>query len=342
MNVVTVADSEYDLVAMARALVAPHSDPPTALLRQQRKLPTQIGPDCARLLEDALQKIWPALWRRDRARLGAPPFARRRGWERHPPAPLQHTRATVDLLRWLVAVPLVSADVATLPATRLALGDQVAIYLALEIAGPVRNVIAQQPFVRAAPLAWLGFAHLMEGEPPAFDDLVTGSGAVVIEALASEIAERWRTVDVSKRAMKRPSELIALGAAQDKTLRAFMTACEKRRELATFVIDAAAPLLERGIAPMPTQLDPAAALSVRSAAREAAGALLRAVIRWREWDDQHRAVRFIDDDFDRAQGLLARFERIGRVGADRAAAWLAELASLAPTTASPSDSIEPL
>ena len=91
-----VADSEHDLIVMARALVAPelHHNA-SALLAKVRAMPREIGPACAGLLADALRQLWPALWRRDRARPGNPPFARLRGWERHPPAALEHTRATL-------------------------------------------------------------------------------------------------------------------------------------------------------------------------------------------------------------------------------------------------------
>ena len=326
-----VAASEHDLIAMARALVAPHQHAAAPLFAHHRELPSTISPACADLLADTLRRAWPALWRRGRAR----------GWQQHPPSPLAFSRATLQLLRWLVAEPLMSNGCAPLRSAPLTLGDQVLVYFALDAAGDtgVRATIAAQPFVRASPLAWLGFAHVLAGSPPAFSELATGAGAIVVEALAVELAARWRTVETSKRAIRQPAALIAMGAGQDATLSGFMTACRDRRELAAFIIEAAAPLLARGVGPHPVQLDPAAPLSARSAAREAAGALLRAVGTWREWDDQHRAVRFIDDDFARAQRLLARFEPIGRAGADRAVGWLADLASLAPTTPAPSDSI---
>jgi hypothetical protein len=52
------------------------------------------------------------------------------------------------------------------------------------------------------------------------------------------------------------------------------------------------------------------------------------VIRWNDWDQEHRGVRFIDDDYARAQQLLAKFERIGSAGVDRVASWLSDLSAL--------------
>jgi hypothetical protein len=117
-----------------------------------------------------------------------------------------------------------------------------------------------------------------------------------------------------------------------------MDACTNagRRDLAGFVIDAMLPLLGREVAPFPNDLDRTKPLSTRMAARNAAGALLRALACWVEWDRSHRGVRFLDDDYEASQLLLSRFEKALQHGADvLSAAWLAELASLSPTTPSP-------
>ena len=354
-----VAASESERIAMARALITPHAFDMWALFSSPRTLPKKIGPTCASLLQDALAQVWPALWRRDAARPGASLDGGRpvrgRGWERHSPTPLTFSATTIELLRWLVSVPLATAAAADeLPRRPLAIGDQVAIYLALDAARdtPAQATIARQPMVRAAPLAWLGFAHLMvdaehgiklAAAAPTFETLATGAGAIVVEALSLELATRWRSIEIAKRALQDPDTLVALGAAQDAALTGFMDACDhaKRRDLAGFVLDAVAPLLERGIGPFPGELDLTKPLSSRAAARVAVGSLLRAVARWRTWDESHRGIRFIDDDYAAAQLLLTRFERIGRAGVDRSDVWLAELASLAPTTAPASATIEP-
>jgi hypothetical protein len=340
MTVARIAASEADLVAVARALVSPHTDEMMALLAKHRTLPPKIGPTCAALVADALRQLWPELWRRDggRPRAGLDArggVARGRIWERHAPVRLAHTAASLRVLRWLVATPGL-AEAEPLAAAPLELGDQVVIYLALAaLDGHARRTLAAQPLVRGSPLAWLGFADVLRGDAPGFEGLAAGAGAIVVEALTGELAARWRAVELGKRAQTDPHALIALGAAQDAVLTGFMHACGQRRDLAAFVIDAATPVLARGLAPIPEQLDRTAPLAVRAAARDAAGALLRAIVRWRGWDDEHRGVRFVDDDYPRAQVLLARFEPIGRAGAERAAAWLAELTSLAPTTPAP-------
>jgi FtsH ternary system-associated peptide len=346
-----VAASEYELVLLARGLIEANASEVCATLYRTRALPPAISTTCARLLGDTLAHAWPALWRRGAIQPGASIEGRgegrgeatggavRRGriWERHAPVGLGFSVATLRLLRWLLATPLAAprSILAPLAAGPLTIGDQVMVYLALDAAAgtPAQAAIAAQPLVRAAPLAWLGFAdRLGEGDPGELASLCHGAGAIVVEALTSELARRWRMVELGKRAIEAPDTLIALGAAQDATLGGFLAACDRhhRRDLAGFVLDAAAPLVARGISPMPARLDPDATLARRAAARVAAGALLRGVMTWARWDEAHRGVRFIDDDYAMAQLLLARFEAIQPAGAARTAAWLADLAGLAP------------
>ena len=340
-----VAASEADLIRLSRALVTSRSDAVT--LVRARKMPPQISTQCADLLADALSRLWPAIWRRGGARpsawLDGDRVVRGRPWERRPPVGLAHSAETLHLLRWLVATRFGTdtANAGTLEQHPLEVGDELIIYLALDQTSdtPAQRAIASLPLVTGSALAWLGFAHLfIDDKPPpqsAFDAFTRDAGACVIESLGPEIARRWYDVELRKRAYVEPEVLAGLGAAQDAALDRFMTACDraKRRDLAGWILEAAAPSLERQLKPVPEELDPNTSLAARQAARRGAGALLRGVIRWHEWDQQHRGVRFIEDDYAAAQLLLARFERIGMPLADRAAAWLSELTALVPTTA---------
>jgi hypothetical protein len=346
-----VAASEHDIIMMARTLIMGPAarDDIWALLCASRPVAPKIGPTCRALLEDTLRHAWRALWLRGGARpaafIGTGARAgiavRGRLWERHAPVPLPFTSASLELLRWLVKTPFAApaSNLEQLRPMPLEIGDQLLVYLALDAARttPALRVLAAQPFVRATPLAWLGHAHALARRgavPPSFAPLTAGAGAVVVEALSGELAKRWYAVELGKRAMFEPAPLIELGDAQDQALTGFMASCDaaRRRDLAAFVIDAAAPLLARNLAPTPAQLDPNTTLALRGQARVAAGALLRAVVRWGEWDQLHRGVRFIDDDYAAAQLLLERFETIGSSGLARATHWLGELASLVPST----------
>ena len=344
-----VSASEAELVQLARALTAPDAYDVWMLLASSRSMPPKVGPTCAALVGDALAQIWPALWRREGARPGASIRAgeviRGRGWERHAPSPLEFSAFTLAFLRWLVEVPLAASTVPRLAAQPAALGDQIVAYLALaaSTATPAQVSIAQGSMITLAPLVWLGFAHILAGDPPAaaaWDELVTGAGAVVVEALQPELARRWRSVELTKRAMTDPETLITLGRAQDATLTAFMGACSRtgRRDLAGFVVEAMLPLLGGQVSPMPSELDRTRPLSARAAARMASGAPLRGLATWLQWDREHRGVRFLDDDYQASQLLLTRFEKALRNGVEvLLPAWLAELASLAPTSSATID-----
>jgi hypothetical protein len=336
-----VAQSEYDLIMMARALVAgPDSnDDIWSLLCASRNLAPKIGETCAELLQDTLAQCWRALWQRGGTK-PRPSYLGTRGrlWERYEPTDLTFSSQSIAFLRWLVTTPF-SAPASTLkglPAAKLELGDQLLVYFALDAsrATPALRVLASQPFVQAAPLAWLGFAPYMAGgKVPSFESLTVGAGPILVEALSEEIARRWQAGEVAKRSMTDPAELLAIGTVQETVLNGFLDACDKRnrRDLAGFVLDAVSPLIERNIIPAPGQLDPSAPLSVRANARSSAGALLRALVRWSEWDAQHRGIRFIDDNYASAQVLLGRFEKIGAHGVARVQGWLYDLTSLAPT-----------
>lgn len=337
----SVAQSEADILMMARALVAgPDSnDDIWALLCASRQVAPKIGTTCEELLSDTLAQSWRALWQRGGTKPRVSHVGKRgRLWERYEPTDLKFSAQSLQFLRWLVTTPF-SAPASTLkglPAAKLELGDQLLVYFALDAARatPALRVIAQQPFVHSAPLAWLGFApYMVSGKVPSFDSLTTGAGPIIVEALSEELARRWQAGEVAKRSMTDPAELSAMGIAQDEVLNGFLDACDKRgrRDLAGFVIDAVLPLLERNIIPAPGQLDPTAPLSVRASARASAGSLLRALVRWSEWDQQHRGVRFIDDNYQSAQVLLARFEKIGSAGVARVQGWIYDLSSLAPT-----------
>ncbi len=345
-----VAASEHELLSLMRALLlgaTGRAEAWTVFALARDATPT-IGPTAAGLLAETLRSTWRAIALRG----GTVPgrsitpqgIAAGRLWQRHAAVPLPFTGATVALLQWLVSTPLAQAASRhrPLPAQPLAVGDQVVIYLALEAARntPAALPVAATALVRAAPLAWLAAPDLLAAArpgavPPAFASLATDVGAIVVDGLASDLARQWAAIERTKRGERQPATLLALGAAQDATLTGFFAACDaaRRRDLAGWVLDAAAPgLAAPTTCPEPRALDGTTPLAQRSQARVAAGSLLRGVMRWAAWDREHRGVRFFEDEYALTQLLLARFERIGAVGADRAASWLEALAALYPAS----------
>jgi hypothetical protein len=155
---------------------------------------------------------------------------------------------------------------------------------------------------------------------------------MVLEALQPDLTRRWLEMERAKQGLRALDVMTHLGAAQTVVLEAFMTAVDQaaRRDLATFLVEAGATLLPRAVPPSAwiASLEGAGSLSDRTTARRAAGAFLRALVRWHGWDEQHRAVRFIDEGYAAAQLLLSRYEPFGRQGYTHAETVLRALDSL--------------
>ncbi len=350
-----IAASERDLLVMARALVTPDLDPWTTP-RQSRKLPPHIGPTAAQLIGEALSHAWLALWRRGGTAPGhsldGETVRRGRAWQRHQPVALEFTAASIALLRWLVSTPpsIARDNGQPLSAMRLSLGDEVALYLALDAAQGsfVQTALARQPFTAASPLAWLGFAHAMpDRDPPeaGFASLVTGPCAIVVESIQGDLAARWRQVELMKRGAEIPQGPDAVDRQGDRPARPPPGRDADRlhdgvRHRASPRPRAVRRRCDRAAARAQPASGAPAARSRRAAvaalrrARRAAGSLVRALLRWRTWDTEHRAIRFVDDGYQAAQLLLVRYEAVGTAGGERADAWLHELSQLTPTAPS--------
>jgi hypothetical protein len=328
---VRVAASEADVLAVARALAGQVTWSSVApVLRSGRSLAAKMSPPALRLLEATLARaLVLALARRGGAhsRRFLPAGAPGRLWQRHAAPRFRFSPASLHLLRWLTSGGLGVVPLAEQPLTA---ADELLLVLAVDgLAGLGQAVaLAEQPFARRSPLLQLHRPELVVDFAP----LLRDEGAIVLEGLAPDLARRWTARAQDKRGLDDPGLVQQRGQAETAVLDAFMTAADGagRRDLALWIVDAAAPLLAR---PLPAEalvgeLDPTAPLSQRSAARRAAGGLLRAVLRWSRWDAEHRGVGFVDDGYDSAQLLLAGFEPVGERGALYARETLAELDGL--------------
>lgn len=360
-DVAMVAQSEHDLLMIARALVGEVS--PVAVssfLRAPHPIPAKIGPTAMGILKQTLARgVVRELARRggwrsvDAGGAGsAGPGGRL--WERHRPVALHFSRITMDILRWLA-----SADLGGSPGASAAprwkiedttLADELMLYLAADLIEKADGRGAELVIAAGSPLGWLGFAGQLarakHGAPPmAFDRWVQGDGAVILEALQPDLCRRWIAMEQGKRAVVEVAEMITLGGAQEVVLDSLLAAADRagRRDLCSFVVDAAAALLAHGapegsngdtrpIARIAsgwvTSLAPVGPIRDRAAARRASGALLHALGRVQRWDAEHRARRFFDDDYEAAQRLLARWEVLGSSGFVRAERVFKELLSL--------------
>lgn len=351
-----VAASEFEMLTIARALFeSPRRRRPAilaSLLRQTRKLPSGVGPTALELMRDTMAKgVVLALinrggWRR------APSLQQRevvtgRLWERHAPPGLHISPFAMELCRWLTSEPLRIGKCAPLTARPVTIADEFVLYLALDLtrrAGCAAG-LREQAAVRASALCWLGFADLLgpgAGQsasfPPAdisvyaFAPWTSGAGAMFLESLQWDLAERWVRAERDKSRLAEPARLIALGRIQDAVLRAYFGAIQgaERLDLSRFIITAAHLLLaERGNSESwQPALDGSGSLRMRSDARRAAVALLRNLRTVRLWVDQASSARFFDDEYDASQLLLRIWEPLGNHGYQRAMAVVSDVESI--------------
>jgi hypothetical protein len=333
--VALVASSEHSVLTVARAIAVPagqHAfESVEPILRDKRKLPDKMGPTSMDLLKETLsrgvvlQLLHRGGWRNVRhLRKGIPKAGRL--WDRAQPPKLPFTGASVKLLRWLVAEPLGQRSCGALEIGAkepLGLGDELLLYLTLDmLAGTdCGETLGAQAVVRRSPLLWLGFPELAAPKPgdvtpDRLKILVEEPYSILVEALQPDLGRRWEAVERSKQLIDRLAVMRELGETQAKLLDVFYGACDKanRRDLAGFALDAARRLFGEAALPgskWTGSLDKSAALSERSAAHKAAGAYLRSLQRWRDWDNEHRGVRFIDDEYQAAQLLLSMYEQAG-------------------------------
>ncbi len=254
-------------------------------------------------------------------------------WERHGAPPLSFTGNTVRLLSWVLSTPLAEADASPLlfkgPITPAE--DCLIALLIDRLRGTgCEAMVARQLSLRQLPLTTLAHAAAMAREVPltelpSFD---VPALAPWIEGLRSLLARNWISAERAKRDFAAPELLVRVGRAQADVLDAFLAAIHaaERHDLATFLIDAATTWIPGRTAEEFTRsMVQDAPLRERTDARRRAAAMLRSLGTLREWDQQHRAVRFIDDGYQLAQRLVADWERLGERGFSHAAALVTEL-----------------
>jgi hypothetical protein len=355
-----VAASEFDLLSVIRALFdrpeglggARQPSLVAGVLKQRRDMSRGLGPTALGLIHDTMAKglilalVHRGGWRRASSLRGGDVVSGRL-WERHGPPLLHLSPFALHLCTWMTAEDLRSLDCATLVHTPATMGDELLLYLAMDLAHEARcgDALAMQPATRGSALCWLGFADVLARHttgpanvPPAdvsvyaFAPWSTGTGSLILEALQPDLTRRWLMMERDKRRLDSAAEIIAIGRIQEAVLDACFAAMDgaERRDLAAFAIAAVDALLAER--PDTEAWLPALAhrgpLRVRSDARRAAAILLRCAHTLERWAESAAAVRFFDDEYDAAQLFLRLWERLGDSRYRRAAAIASELESI--------------
>lgn len=319
----TVTRAEGNLLTLARVAVGliPPVDA-TRLLVMPSPSPAKLGPTARGLLADTL------------SRGTALSLLRHGGWARAPweTPPLHFGANTIQLLQWMLATPLAEVEVKplALPGPPSPAEDFLVATLLFQLRGTgFEAALARQVEFRRWPLTVLAHTAVLSHEvaltaAPTFDLAVLAPWLVSMRSL---LASAWLSAEKMKRDVRPVEQLARIGRAQAMVLKAFLDAAETNRELASFLIDMAAQFFHRPRTAdeLTRSLSSEAPLRERVDARRLAGATWRALARLREWDAQHRTVRFIDDGYDVAQKLVREWESLGDQGFAQAAALVAQL-----------------
>lgn len=331
--------AETNVLTLARVAVGaiPAHDA-MRLLVSTVAVPGKLGPTARAALSDTLSRgTVLSLVRQG----GWQEVEQKRLWERISAPPLRFTSNVVRLLNWMLQSPLSELEQAPLQLQGpLTVAEDALVALMIDrLRGTGCDVaLVRQPALRALPLTVLSHAGLFAREAsldqvPAFD---VAALSPWVEGLRSLMARSWLSIERSRRDLTEPSVLSRLGRAQESVLGSWLDALQaaQRRELATFIIDAAVPWVtpERKVDDFVHSMTPDAPLRERTEARRRSAVLVRTLGVLRQWDQEHRAVRFIDDGYDVAQRLVADWERLGERGFSKAADLVAELDAI-PTLA---------
>jgi hypothetical protein len=329
---ITVTRAESQLLTVARVAVG--IVPPMDVMRllvTPVTPPSKLGPTAREALADTLSRgTVLALARQG----GWVAEGGQRLWQRHGPPKLEFTGNTVRLLSWVLKTPLAETDAnpLMLEGALTPAEDFLVALLIDRLRGTgCDGLVGRQLAVRTAPLTTLAHAALLAREIP-LDEKAPFDVSVLapfVEGLRSLLARAWLAAERSKREVSTPDVLIRVGRGQGEVLDGFLTAIDAagRRDLASFLIDAAVTWVtpDRAAEELTRAMTGDAPLRERTEARRRSAAMLRALARLREWDQQHRSVRFIDDGYELAQRLVGDWERLGERGFAKAAALVTEL-----------------
>lgn len=332
--IATVTQAESNLLTLARAAVGviPAGDV-IRLLVTSVAPPPKLGPSARRVLSDTLSRgTMLSLARQGGWRVDAG----KRLWERHQAPALEFTANIVRLLQWMLRTPMAEAEAGALQLKgALTVAEEVVVVQLFErLKGTgCEWALARQPAIRTSALMQLAHAaELGRDGLDAVAPLDLKVHAVAIDGLRELLARSWLGAEKQKRDVISPEQMIQIGDAQTRVLDHFFDVVNKgdQRRLSTFLIDGAIEWLAkpRTADDYVRSLGTDAPLRDRTEARRQAGAFMRSLSRLRAWDQEHRAVRFIDDGYEMAQALVKDWERMGENNFNAAERLVGELDAL--------------
>lgn len=335
----SVSRFEANLLSILYAVLGYRGGGPwMSKILQPMPQPKCLSRDTVRLVEQALAKgmsLWLASadgWRVERFLRNEKPVSGRL-WERTSPSDLglAFSRKSLEFLVWLTAKqPLLPENRWQAPLGALTVGDQLLILRTLSAltATPVATRWFAEPVFTKQPLIALFFLDSIADERSElkidFTPWMHGAGAIVLECLQSELAERWVRIERAKRQIQRPEQMVRLGKLQQQVLGALTDAAEQsgRRDLCRFLLMALAELTtEEGSARewvRSLKVDHLR-LADRTTFYQTASAFLGFAKQLRRWIEACAATGYFDEGYQAAQLWLADWERYDGDGVSRRA-----------------------
>ena len=298
------------------------------LIAGRHERPECLGRGAVELVQDALAKgcvrrlAREGGWLPDRY-LRGDRVAGGRLWERTPPEDLglRFSRHTLSFLIWLTADHPADRPVHWNPGERdLTVGDRLVLFYGYEAlrAGPADPAkLREVPQFSRHALCRLAFPEdfigARPGLEPDYSTWTDGLGACALEAIQPYLGARWLALERQKRALTDPSQMIALGRAQEATLAAFLDALDGagRPDLARFLLSAGSILIRDAPGPRAWvgSLDLGALrVAERAEVHRAALAFLRSLGRMQTWERQARGVGYFDEGYAASQLWKADWE----------------------------------
>jgi|GEM_PF-1900307 len=340
---IVVSRAESKLLQLVQALLGIRGeDSLPMLLNQAQQVAPPFSPAAIDLLKDYVSKgVVMAM-----ARASGQPVeyraqdsvARSYWWQQLPAPPLHFSRASMELLLWLLQQPL-GHMCALLDGSAAGLGDELLLCFTAYCLLSLRNPRPwRSPMLMDNALCWLLFADQLAMHTDSVPDFTQDyiqwieRYPAIVSALQQSLRLRWLAMEKAKSQIQQCSQMIRLGRAQQQVLQQWLDAVRatQRADLAGFVFSSTARLL----APGPDSrfwiesLDDTGGLSEHQQACDAAGAVLQCLNNYHTLVEEARQCRFFDAEYDASQLLLRLWQPLGDDGLQRAQAIVKHLGAL--------------
>jgi hypothetical protein len=330
-----VSQFENDLLRILQGVVsrAPIDQFRSQLVRKQLR-PKCLGRDAVELIEQSLaaglvmRMTRSGAWQSDR-HLRAGRLVQGNLWQRTPPHELglSFSAASIDLLVDLTVTQncdsmpsrVANSNQAAIDCT---LGDRVLQYCIAHATAELPLLsewYRQEPLISNELIALAMPDRYAAAEAFAvldFEAWMTGTKAIMLEALQPEFGESMLRLGHLKSQLADPGQVEQLGIHEDRVFNAYLTAARKQRrpDLCQFILVAGNQLLSNttSVRQWFPCLDVSKLnVSQRAATYRSGASLPRAICQIGDWHRESRSIGYFDEGYVESQWLKSCWEQVG-------------------------------